>query len=236
MGSVGGLDSSKIIVIDTETTGLKAGNDEVLSLSILDGDGNVLFNDLIKPARRKRWPKAAEINGITWNDVKDKPTLAERRAEIVPLFERASLVVGYNVKFDLGMLEGNGLVLPEKNIYDVMEWHAIRNGGRRVKLVQCASEYGYEFVPHSALEDTKATLHCLKAMVGDYGLAGVGQEKKPKRRFLWLALSTIAFVIAIILIIATSTAVTSGGIVRGVIWTVVFAVLGFVGVVMWRRS
>ena len=37
------------IVIDTETTGLNPYDDELLQVSIIDGQGNTLFNSYIKP-------------------------------------------------------------------------------------------------------------------------------------------------------------------------------------------
>lgn len=236
MADLGGIDSAKVIVIDTETTGLKPGTDEVLSLSIIDGDGAVLFDDYLRPARRKRWPKAAEINGITWNDVKDKQTLLDRSAEILPLFEQAALVVGYNLDFDLNMLKGNGLVIPERNKYDVMKWYAIRNGGRKVKLVECAAHFGYGFVPHSTLEDTKATLHCFRAMVeGTTALAGVD---KPKDRgsFAWLVGMVISFILAAILGICLNTTVTTVGTMRSIFWTLLFLALGFFCLHKWRQK
>lgn len=42
---------SKKIVIDTETTGLNAKTDELLQVSIIDTDGNVLFDSYFKPTR-----------------------------------------------------------------------------------------------------------------------------------------------------------------------------------------
>ena len=159
------IDPSRIIVIDTETTGLDPEKDEVLSLAILDGNGNVLFNDYVRPARRKRWPNAARINGITWADVKDKRTIRDRSCEIESLFKNAQLVVGYNTDFDLRMLKASGLVIETHSVYDVMKHYAsIHNGGRYAKLAQCARHYGYAYDAHNALEDAKATLHCYKML------------------------------------------------------------------------
>lgn len=39
------------IVIDTETTGLDPEKDELLQVSIIDDEGNVLFNSLFRPER-----------------------------------------------------------------------------------------------------------------------------------------------------------------------------------------
>ena len=45
---------SKKIVIDTETTGFNAKTDELLQVSIIDTDGNVLFDSFFKPQRMER--------------------------------------------------------------------------------------------------------------------------------------------------------------------------------------
>ena len=54
----------KKIIIDTETTGL-LDNDELLQVSILSYDGDVLFNEYINPTRKKKWTKAQTIHGIS---------------------------------------------------------------------------------------------------------------------------------------------------------------------------
>lgn len=157
------MDFSNPIVIDTETTGLPGKQkQEVLSLAITDLDGNVLFYDLIKPKERKRWPKAQEIHGISPADVKDKQTLEERLPDIEPIFNSASVVVGYNVKFDIDMLASSGFEYKGAT-HDLMRSYSNRhNNGRFAKLTQCASHYGYKYDAHNALEDAKATAYCYK--------------------------------------------------------------------------
>lgn len=41
------------IVIDTETTGFDPECDEVLQVSVIGFDGSILFNEYIKPTKRK---------------------------------------------------------------------------------------------------------------------------------------------------------------------------------------
>lgn len=53
------------IVIDTETTGLDADTDELLQVSIIDGQGNTLFNSYIKPLFTENWDGAMAVNHIT---------------------------------------------------------------------------------------------------------------------------------------------------------------------------
>lgn len=62
----------KVSIIWIETTGMSKAGEEILSVTILNGQGVALFNQLIRPQTRKRWPKASLRHGITWNDVKDR--------------------------------------------------------------------------------------------------------------------------------------------------------------------
>ena len=98
------LPTDGVIVIDTETTGLDPGKDEVLSLAICDLEGNTLFYHLIRPVHRKTWKSASEINGIYWKDVKNEKPLCEYESELMDIWNNARYIVGYNVEFDLDML------------------------------------------------------------------------------------------------------------------------------------
>ena len=185
--------SDNIVVLDTETTGLTPGKDEVLSIAIVDIDGNKLFYSLIRPLNRKRWPNATEIHGITWSDVKDKPTIYDVGNEVAEVLENASLIVGYNVDFDIEMLEKNGLPSVRTETYDLMEeyakaygrWSDRKDGYLWCKLEQCARRYGYQFEAHDALEDAKATAHCFNKFreecIKELPIA-IEQEKERQQR------------------------------------------------------
>lgn len=54
-----------IAVIDFETTGFKAGLDEVLQVSIIDENENVLLNTYCKPVNCDSWEDAQKVHGIT---------------------------------------------------------------------------------------------------------------------------------------------------------------------------
>lgn len=53
------------LFVDCETTGLKPGTDEVLSISVIDQTGRLVFNSLIRPERRKKWVDAQNIHHIS---------------------------------------------------------------------------------------------------------------------------------------------------------------------------
>lgn len=187
------IPSEKIIVFDTETTGLNPyGNDEILQLAILNGNGEELFNSYIKPVMRKTWTKAAEINGITPRMVKNAPTFEEVEEQVQEIFNNAELIVGYNVEFDIRFINASGIKLKKKQlIFDVMQEYACARGQingyygdyKWSKLEQCARDYKYKFDAHDALEDTKATLHCYKSLLeDDRYLNVISENKKEKER------------------------------------------------------
>lgn len=172
------LDPKRVIVLDTETTGLRADdNDEILSLTIIDLEGTVLFNELVKPENRKRWPKAQEINGITPAMVKDKLPLTAYRDQLQELWKRIDLVVGYNIPFDSDFIYSSGLALtPYVEEFDVMrefapiwgKWDDYHGDYRWAKLVDCAKHYKIgDFDAHSSLGDTEATRKCFLALIND---------------------------------------------------------------------
>ena len=55
----------RILCFDIETTGFSTERDEILQISLLNGNGDVLFSDYVKPAFRKTWAKSQEVHGIT---------------------------------------------------------------------------------------------------------------------------------------------------------------------------
>lgn len=174
------ISPSEVLIFDTETTGLNVGGsrrDEILSLAVMNLDGDVLFCDLLKPSERKKWPKAESINGISPSMVKDKQTIIERRSEIEPIFKSAKLYVAYNADFDLGFLRASGLDIPDRQTFDVMKefakihgaWDGAHDEWSWCKLEDCAAFYGYRnFEAHDALNDVKATAHCFNSILDDF--------------------------------------------------------------------
>jgi DNA polymerase III epsilon subunit-like protein len=94
----------KTVFLDTETTGLRGryagGTDEIVELAILDDRGRPLVNQLVRPTRRRSWPVAQRIHGIS-------PAMVARSSTLEALLPAVadavvdSLVVIYNAAFDL---------------------------------------------------------------------------------------------------------------------------------------
>ena len=56
---------SKAIIFDTETTGLDPRKDEILTLSVIDGDGKTLWDRAYRPSNVTVWPQAEAVNHIS---------------------------------------------------------------------------------------------------------------------------------------------------------------------------
>lgn len=137
------------IVIDTETTELNADTDELLQVSIIDGQGNTLFNSYIKPLYTDNWNKAMAVNHITPETVATAPNILEVKQEISRIINSAHTIIGYNVDFDLGFLSNIGIRNENAAIVDVMEdfadiygeWNEQYGCHKWQKLTKCAEYY-----------------------------------------------------------------------------------------------
>lgn len=170
------------IVIDTETTGIRhydiiGGHERknyVLQLTIISAHtGGILYDGYFKP-RIKSWPEAEKVNHITYNMVKDCPTIQKESEKIQKIFDAARVIIGYNTFFDVGFLEFSGLNFQKVHHFiDVMEDFSVWNGDLHEyyhsftwqKLTKAANVSGFDWnklPPHNSAADCLATLHVAK--------------------------------------------------------------------------
>lgn len=164
-------------IIDTETTGLDAVQNELLQVSIIDSEGNIMFDSYFRPCASS-WDDAQAVNGISPDMVQNAPRISDRIAEINGILASAGTIIGYNTSFDLDFLENNGLILPvDVEIIDVMqdfahiygEWSEYHGGYKWQKLTTAAAYYGYDWSSrpegaHNSLADCFATLFVFQKM------------------------------------------------------------------------
>ena len=165
---------NKYIVLDTETTGLNAAEDEILQVSIIDNEGAVLFDSYIRPTQHTEWAEAERVNHITPEMVANSPTIEEVMPEINDILKRYDKIVGYNVRFDADFLKHNGAKFLNAEYADAMkmfapiygEWNDQRGSYKWQKLTIAADYYGYDWSEHkeahNSLGDCYATLHVYK--------------------------------------------------------------------------
>jgi len=168
-----------IICFDTETTGVGPGA-EILQLSVMDGTGDVVFDEYIRPRHTTEWPEAERVHHISPAMVAEKETMDFHQERIAAILENAKIYVGYNILFDIRMLKYAGFSMEPfhrkgSQVIDVMrnfapiygDWNPARNSYRWQKLETCAQYYRYDWgdeKAHGALADTRATLYCFKRM------------------------------------------------------------------------
>lgn len=160
----------KIIYFDTETTGLSP-TDEILSISIVDNDKNVLLDTLVKPERHETWEEAQKINGITPEAVRSAPTIGQLSQKINAAFRDCDMFVAYNTPYDMQYIKPvllsetlKGLDEKQKDCMADFAQHYgepdnTRGGFKHKKLVEAAAYFDvkWEGTAHGSLADTLAT-------------------------------------------------------------------------------
>jgi len=167
--------SSKVLFLDTETTGL-GKLAEIVDLSIVAVDGTVVFNQLVRP-KRPIPIDAMLIHGITNDHVADAPSWGEVLESARHLLEGRT-VIAYNSSFDRSMIEqcteAANIGLP------AIEWHcAMRayaafrkdprlpsHGYRWRPLHEAADSFGLTIPTHRALADAMACRGVVLRMAG----------------------------------------------------------------------
>jgi len=162
------------VVLDTETTGL-GGDDEVVQISVIGQDGDVLLDTYVRPTKPIN-PDAAKVTGISDATVKDAPyfiTIYEKLDQVLA----GKLVVAYNADFDSRILRQTcrkyGCPQFENNWACAMRAYQEAAGipryqkGTSFKLVKACEMAGVDVgKAHDALGDVRMTLDLVKAMAG----------------------------------------------------------------------
>ena len=142
----------KTVYLDTETTGLHE-SDEIVELTIIDDNEEILIDTLLKPINHIKWPKAQNVHGISPMDVRNAPTqkqISDKIREVV----KDTRVVIYNAPYD-------SQYLPEleeaAEVRCAMREFAEWNKSKWLNLTNATKIVGYEWEgAHRALADTKA--------------------------------------------------------------------------------
>lgn len=171
---VGWRKRRRVLVLDTETTGLDPEEDEVLTLSIVDWHGETVWDGTYRPVRRAEWPDAERVNGISPADVAGCRPIADDADEISRVLASADEVVGYNLSFDLAFLAAAGIWPdPDCLVNDAMlayaqrvgEWDGAHEGWKWWRLTQAAHDTGFDWRgmrAHGSLADALATRHVME--------------------------------------------------------------------------
>ena len=168
------LESSETLILDTETTGLEI-NDEVIQVGIIDLDGNVILNTLVRPTVPVT-SEARSVHGITDEVLANAPYFSDLYDTIAGLLVNRR-VLAYNADFDRRILEQTcakyGLQAFEDTAWDCVMEHYAGFWGERSKngryksqsLSTACDQQGIDVHGHhDAVKDCQLTLELIKTM------------------------------------------------------------------------
>jgi DNA polymerase-3 subunit epsilon len=169
----------RIVIFDCETTGTDRLQDQVIELCVQRGlsDDAPSQTWRIKPTVPIH-PGAQAVHGIAPAELEGCPSFAAVAAEIAAVFAETDVIVGYNIAFDIDMLQAEYtrigvplLDLAGKKIVDALRlWQQCEP-----RSLQHAHQrfVGNGFAAaHSASADVAATGRVLSGMLQAFGLAG----------------------------------------------------------------
>jgi DNA polymerase-3 subunit epsilon len=169
----------RVIVFDCETTGIDFTKDQVIELCVQHGLDDSATSRVwrMKPSVAIN-PAAQAVHGISMADLEDCAGFAAYADEIVDVFANADVIIGYNLSFDIDMLQAEllrigkpMLELTGKKIVDAFRlWQQCEPRS----LVHAHRRFvGDDFAAaHSASADVAATGRVLVGMLEHFKLAG----------------------------------------------------------------
>jgi DNA polymerase-3 subunit epsilon len=160
----------KFLILDTETTGL-GEKDVIIQIGVIDLDGNIIIDSLVKPFNKKGISReATAIHGIKSKDLSNAPSFGDILLELQPHIEAGKQFLIYNFDFDVrliqqtfsndylhGRLVLQGDCIMKKYSQFVGEWNSYHG------------DYKFQRLPnasHGAVGDCKAALKVIQLMAG----------------------------------------------------------------------
>ena len=157
----------KFLAIDFET----ANNytDSACALAFVRVENNTIVRKdsyLIRPP--KRWFIYTDVHGITWDDVKSKPTFGELWETMKPHFDDIDFVVAHNASFDKGVLAGccasYGIDMPDVKFKCTVQLARSILGIYPTKLPMVCNQLGIALKHHDASSDAEACARIMMAV------------------------------------------------------------------------
>jgi len=156
---------NRFIALDFETANNERNSACSLGLAVVE---NKVITEqisfLIKPP--KSYFIYTDIHGITWDDVKDKPTFDYIWTDIKKYFNKIDFITAHNVPFDRSVLETccehYGIKAPKKEYRCTLQLSRKMLNLESNALDSVCRYYGIDLDHHNALSDTLA---CAKIMI-----------------------------------------------------------------------
>jgi DNA polymerase-3 subunit epsilon len=169
-GPASGGPTKRVLILDTETTGLDWRSENIIELAMLAVDvdlatglpvGEVeVYEDFEDPGRSIP-PEITKLTGITSQDVKGQKLNEEKIKDMVA---RADLIVAHNAGFDRPFVENRLDVFEHKAwacSFQGINWKAQGLGSAKLEFL--CSELGWFYDAHRAQVDCHALLRVLSS-------------------------------------------------------------------------
>lgn len=171
------------VVVDLETTGTRPGTDEITEIGAVRVQGGQVRAELSTfVAISGALPgHISRLTGIDPGDLVGAPALGEVMATFLE-FSRGAVLVAHNARFDLGFLRAaaasTGHPWPDPSFVCTLALarRVLHRGETRGhRLGELAAHLGSAVEPnHRALQDARATVDVLHALISRVGDCGVG--------------------------------------------------------------
>jgi DNA polymerase-3 subunit epsilon len=167
----------RLVLFDTETTGLDFARDEIIEFAaiVVEPAGVVQeYDELVKLSPGNAVPPfISQLTGITDQDLRERGISKTRLCrDIAQMIEGNTLLLAYNAHFDLSFLyylllrDGDPMILKGKDKLDLLTVYKDRRAYPH-KLCNAIEAYGLAGTvenSHRAVDDVLATLEVMKAM------------------------------------------------------------------------
>ena len=165
------IHETPVAIIDFETTGLTAGADRVIEVSVVRVDPGqkpcLVLDTLVNPHRHVA---ATEIHGITDADLENAPYFHEIAGELLGVLE-GCVLAAYNVYFDIKFLNfemANAGIEHEPPHFCLMYMRPLLGLGSRCKLQEACRHHGINYdATHIAAQDALASGQLLKCYLDE---------------------------------------------------------------------
>ena len=168
----------RLVLFDTETTGLEYSRDEIIEFSavVLEKNGVVREYDELITLSPGGFvpPKIQQLTGITDMDIRERGIPKTRLCrDIGEMIAGNTLLLAYNAHFDLSFLyylllrDGDPAILKGKDKLDLLTVYRDRHSfpHRLASAIDVYGLAGKVVNSHRAIDDVLATVEVMKAMV-----------------------------------------------------------------------
>ena len=170
----------KTLTFDTETTGVDTSTDRIIELCLMGDDERAVVWRL-KP-KVAISPEAQSVHGISMDDLKDCPSFIEVADDILPYFDNADVIIGYNVGFDIAMISeafercAMNLDFKKKLIVDPLKlWFQLEKRNLESAYERFTGKKMEN--AHAAEADVRAARGVLNAMIKEWDLGDKSWEE-----------------------------------------------------------